>query len=69
MDLTLETEQDSLDLHARDLRRIEYRSWGWTPPANFDPCTHLQGLKAQVGYTHVEGQAYAGEIISIEIRE
>lgn len=67
--LTLESQRQTIDLYARDLRRIEYRSWGWTPPPNFDPCVHLAGLKAQIGYTRGEGQAYAGEIISIEIRE
>ncbi len=69
MELTLSAGGITMRLHAKNYFKVEYLSSTWKPPANFNPCVHLKGLSAQASYTLVQGQAYDGEIVSIEIRK
>ncbi len=68
MEVTLEVVGSTVVLHSKDLRRVEYFSSDWEPPDNFDACAHLKGLRVRVVYTVVPGTAYAGEIVSVEVK-
>ena len=68
MELTLSAGGLTMRLHATNYFKVDYLTTSWKPPANFNPCTHLKGLSAQISYTLAQGQAYDGEIVSIEVR-
>ena len=58
-----------VQLRAGNYHKVEFLSKGWEAPANFNPCAHIRGLKAEIVYLHVPGEAQAGEIVSVEIRK
>jgi hypothetical protein len=63
----LQTLPMPIVLHSRNYRDIEFYSLNWTAPANFNPCTQLNGLTAKIQYSVVSGKTYAGEIITLEV--
>ncbi len=69
MNLTLSLGALVMRLHATNFFKVDYLTTSWKPPANFNPCTHLKGLSAQLSYTLVQGQDYDGEIASVEVRK
>jgi len=69
MNLTLSLGALVVRLHATNLFKVDYLTTSWKPPANFNPCTHLKGLSAQLSYALVQGQDYDGEIASVEVRK
>jgi len=69
MNLTLSLGGLVVRLHATNFFKVDYLTTSWKPPANFNPCTHLKGLSAQLSYTLVQGQEYDGEIASVEVRK
>ncbi len=68
MQLTLSAGGIIMHLHAANRSKVSYVTTHWKPPANFNPCTHLKGLSAQIYYSLVQGQAHDGEILAIEVR-
>src|SRR2546426_11922139 len=68
MELTLSAGGLTMRLPAANYFNVDYLTKSWKPPANFNPCTHLKGLSAQISYTPAHGPAYDGEIVSIEVR-
>jgi tetratricopeptide (TPR) repeat protein len=69
MDLKIEVAAYRLALHSGNYFAVGLQTAGWSPPDNFNPCVHLRGRRAVVLYTALEGKPYAGEILSIEIRQ
>ncbi len=69
MDLTLNLGALVVRLHAPNYFKVDYLTTAWKPPANFNPCVHLKGLSAKLSYTLVQGEAYDGEIVSLEVRK
>ncbi len=69
MNLTLNLGGLVMRLYAGNYFKVDYQTTNWTPPANFNPCTHLKGRQAQMSYTLVQGQDYDGEIVSVEVRK
>jgi hypothetical protein len=69
MNLTLTLGALVMRLHATNFFKVDYLTTSWKPPANFNPCTHLKGLSAQLSYKLVQGQDYDGEIASVEVRK
>ena len=69
MDVTLDLSGYTLKLHSANYYKLELLATNWEPPANFQPCEHLKGLRVKVVYNTVEGRDYGGELISIEIRD
>lgn len=69
LELTLNLGAMVIRLHAANFSKVDYLTTTWKPPANFNPCAHLNGRSAQVSYTLVQGQPYDGEIVSVEIRK
>lgn len=69
MYLTLTMHGITMKLHATNYFKLEYLTTRWQPPPKFNPCVHLKGLTAQVSYKLAQGQAYDGEITSIEVQK
>lgn len=69
MNLRLNLGPYNLLLRSSDYFQLGFLTTNWQPPANFDPCLHLRGARATVIYRAVEGKAYAGEILSVELHK
>ena len=69
LDLHLEHSGVTTKLHTGNYLKVEYYALDWQPPEDFQPCRHLEGLRAKVTYRATPGQAYAGEILTIEVRK
>ena len=65
--LKLKMQGYSLDLHSSNYARVLFLYQNWSPPDNFNPCRHLNGVHAEVKYAVVHRQDYGGEILSLEI--
>ena len=63
----VKSSTESIVLHSRNYRNIEFYSLNWTAPDNFDPCTQLNGLTVKIQYSVVSGKPYVGEIITLEV--
>ncbi len=68
LDLTLEYYGLKTSLHAEDLWKVEYTTYGQMPK-DFNPCTYLKGRNVKVEYMVKTGVPYAGELVSIEIQK
>jgi hypothetical protein len=66
--LTLDAGGIAAKLYSGNFYAIDFRAPAqWTPPANFQPCEHLHGLRLKVNYRVAEDAEYLGEIVDIEI--
>jgi tetratricopeptide (TPR) repeat protein len=65
MMLTVELPSYKLELHADNLRQIEFLTAARNRSDSFDPCTQILGMKAAV--TYAIDEPHAGEILSIEL--
>lgn len=69
MDLQLDVAVYTLALHSNNYVEVGFKTAGWKPPDDFNPCMHLKGQRAIIIYTALQGKSYAGEILSIELRQ
>lgn len=56
-------------LHAANYFKTTFLTVHWTPPDPFNPCRDIKGMWARIVYTPVQGESFAGEIVSIDIEE
>ncbi len=66
MTLSLTLSESTLHLRAANRTHVGYYST-ITKAAAFNPCKELRGRRAQVVYRPVQGRAYAGEILVVEL--
>lgn len=69
LDLQVDVAGFRLALHSSNYFEMGFNTAGWVPPRDFDPCVHLKGKRAVIIYTAMKGKRYAGEILSVEIRQ
>lgn len=69
LDLQVDIAGYRLLLHSSNYFEMGFNTAGWAPPTDFNPCVHLKGRRAVIIYTAVKDKRYAGEILSIEIRQ
>jgi tetratricopeptide (TPR) repeat protein len=67
MDLTLKMPRRTLVFHSANYFKVEFLTLKWKPPDPFHPCEHIKGLASRVVYVPVQGQPFAGELISVEL--
>jgi hypothetical protein len=56
-----------LELHARDVRQVDFRSAKSAPAGPMDACSSLRNRRARIVYRL--GSANAGEIVSVQVLE
>jgi hypothetical protein len=68
MVLFIEIGDKQYKLRAANYYKLEYLSFGWTPPENFQPCTDLpKRARIRVEFAPTPGQEYFGILHAIEI--
>ena len=67
--LTMEVEGalKATSLFSNDMYAIEFTALNFTPKKELNPCVEFEGMKASVVYAEVEGQAVAGQIVSVAL--
>lgn len=66
MNLSLALSESTLRLRAANRAHVGYYSTT-EKAAPFNPCKELRGQRAQIVYRPVQGRAYAGEILAVEL--
>jgi tetratricopeptide (TPR) repeat protein len=69
LDLLVEHGKQMTKLHTENYFKVEFWAVNWQPPENFQPCDQLAGLRVKVIYRVTQGQPYAGEILTIEVKK
>ncbi len=69
LEMTVEQSGATFKLHSTNYLTIEYYGAEWQPPKDFQPCTHLAGLRARVTYRVTLSQPSVNEIVFIEVRK
>jgi Tfp pilus assembly protein PilF len=57
----------AVSLYRNDFRQVEFSATNFTPKGNLNPCTDIEGLKAEVEYVEVSDKSVAGQILSVEL--
>ena len=68
LDMTLAAPGHTLLLHAENYYKLEYLSFNYQPPANFNPCTDLEGHDARVEYVAPGNAEDSGVLLIVELR-
>jgi len=67
--LSVETvgQGPAVSLYRNDFKQIEFSATNFAPKGDLNPCTDIEGLKANVGYAEVSDKSIAGQILSVEL--
>lgn len=69
MDLALEANGRTVELHTDNYFKVQFSALNFTPAGQLEPCTQIKGMSAHISFYDVKGQPYTGEIISIQLRK
>ncbi|MGC1871817.1 MAG: tetratricopeptide repeat protein [Acidobacteriaceae bacterium] len=67
MTLSVEEAGKTVALYSNDYLHVEYSASNFTPEGNMNPCTMMEGMKAQVVYAEVSDKSIGGQILSVEL--
>jgi len=56
-----------ISLYSNDYPHIEFSAANFTPQANMNPCTMIEGMKARVVYAEVSDKSIDGQILSVDL--